>query len=96
MTNKRRLKKEIDYLVSELIYDCFTYQGLYEKADNAEAMQIVQKTLAARNELRNKANHQEMKEAGVSTKAYYNAITSQLVNTLDEGYDKLGKLVKKA
>lgn len=96
MTNKRRLKKEIDYLVSDLIYDCFTFLGLYESADNSEAMQVVQNTLIVRNELRDKANHPEKREAGVSVKSHYDAIARQLVSTLDEGYSKLGKLVKKA
>ena len=34
MTSRRRLKKEIDYVVSDLILDCFTYTSLYNKPND--------------------------------------------------------------
>ena len=41
MTSKRRLKKEIDYVVSDLILDCFTYTSLYEKPNDEAALLII-------------------------------------------------------
>ena len=93
MTSRRRLKKEIDYVVSDLILDCFTYTSLYEKSNDDAALLIVQDTLNLRNDLRNKANHPEQKETSVSIKSYYDDIAKALLEGVDAGYGKLGKMV---
>jgi hypothetical protein len=93
MTSKRRLKKEIDYVVSDLILDCFTYTSLYQKSNDAEAMEIVQGTLIMRNELRDLANHPEKRAETESVKSHYDNIAKTLIGGVDEGYGKLGKLV---
>jgi len=95
MTTKRRLKKEIDYVVSDLLIDCMTYANLYQKPDDAEANQIVQETMELRNKLRDLANHPEQKDNSEKAKAYYNNIAKTLVEEVDKGYGKLGKLVNK-
>ena len=94
MTSRRRLKKEIDYVVSDLVLDCFTYISLYEKSKEEETLQIVQNTLALRNELRDKANHPEQKEATGSVKSYYDSIAKVLIDSVEESYGKLGKLLE--
>ena len=93
MTSRRRLKKEIDYVVSDLILDCFTYTNLYQKTDDPEAMEIVQGTLILRNELRDLANHPEKRAESETVKSHYDNIAATLIGGLDEGYGKLGKLV---
>lgn len=95
MTTRRRLKKEIDYVVSDLILDCVTYTNLYQKPNDEEALQIVQDTLDLRNKLREQANHPEQKDNSQSAKSYYDSIAKTLVTGVDEGYGKLGKLVNK-
>ncbi|HAQ20567.1 MAG TPA: hypothetical protein DCR40_15260 [Prolixibacteraceae bacterium] len=93
MTSRRRLKKEIDYVVSDLILDCITYTNLYQKPNDAEAMEIVQGTLIMRNELRDLANHPEKRAESESVKSHYDNIAKTLIGGVDEGYGKLGKLV---
>jgi hypothetical protein len=94
MTSRRRLKKEIDYVVSDLVLDCFTFINLYQKSNDEETLQIVQNTLAMRNDLRNKANHPERKEANGTVKSYYDNIAKTLLDNVEEGYSKLGTLLK--
>ncbi|HAH23054.1 MAG TPA: hypothetical protein DCL77_04710 [Prolixibacteraceae bacterium] len=96
MTTRRRLKKEIDYAVSDLILDCMTYANLYQKPDDTDTTQIVQETMELRNKLRNMANHPEQKDNSESSKTYYDNIAKTLVEGVDKGYGKLGKLVNKA
>lgn len=96
MASRRRLKKEIDYLVSDMILDCFTFLSLDQKSKNEEALKVVEQTLSIRNELRDKANHPERKESGTSTKSYYDNIAKSLLEGLDGGYLKLVELIKKA
>lgn len=93
MTSRRRIKKEIDYVVSDLILDCLTYTHLYKKPDDEEALQIVQGTLMLRNELRDLANHPEKKSESESVKSHYDNIAKTLIGGVEEGYGKLGKLV---
>lgn len=93
MTSRRRIKKEIDYVVSDLILDCLTYTHLYKKDDDEEALQIVQGTLILRNELRDLANHPEKKSESESVKSHYDNIAKTLIGGVEEGYGKLGKLV---
>ena len=95
MTTRRRLKKEIDYVVSDLILDCMTYANLYQKQDDKEALGIVQDTLEMRNSLRNMANHPEQRSKKETVKSYYDSIALTLVEGVDKGYGKLGKLVNK-
>lgn len=93
MASRRRIKKEIDYVISDLVVDCFTYISLYKKPNDEETLQIVQNTLELRNELRNRANHPEKKADSVTVKGHYDDIAKTLIGGINEGYGKLGKLV---
>ncbi len=93
MTTRRRLKKEIDYVVSDLILDCFTYSSLYQNPNDEEVQNIVQGTLVLRNELRDLANHPERKDKDESVKNFYDSLAKTLIGGVEEGYGKLGKLV---
>lgn len=95
MTTRRRLKKEIDYVVSDLVIDCMTYANLYQKPNDKETLQIVEDTMELRNKLRNMANHPEQRNNNDSAKAYYDSISQTLIEGIDKGYAKLGKLVNK-
>jgi hypothetical protein len=94
MTTKRRLKKEIDYVVSDLILDCFTYANLYQKPNDEAVHEIVEGTLILRNELRDLANHPERRAETESMKSHYDNIAKTLIGGVNEGYEKLGKMVK--
>jgi hypothetical protein len=93
MTSRRRLKKEIDYVVSDLILDCFTYINLYQKPNDAETLEIVQGSLVLRDELRDLANHPEKRGEAETVKSFYDNIAATLIGGVDEGYSKLGKMV---
>ena len=95
MTTRRRLKKEIDYVVSDLILDCMTFANLYQKPNDQDAQGIVKETLDMRNTLRNMANHPEQRSKKETVKNYYDGIALTLVEGVDKGYVKLGKLVNK-
>lgn len=95
MTTRRRLKKEIDYVISDLVLDCMTYTHLYQKPNDEDALLIVQDTMEMRNKLRNDVNHPEQKENSQTTKSYYNNIAKTLLEGVDRGYSRLGKVINK-
>jgi hypothetical protein len=94
MASKQQLKKEIDYMVSDLVIDCFTVIGMKQNPNNDEIMKIIEKTLILRNELRTLANHPENKETSQSTKSYYNHIIKTLVEDVSASYQKVSELIK--
>ena len=95
MTTRRRLKKEIDYVISDLVLDCMTYAHLNNKPDDEGTLGIVQDTMTLRNKLRNDTNHPEQKDNTQTTKNYYNNIAKTLLEGVDQGYKRLGKIIKK-
>lgn len=93
MASRQRLKKEIDYIVSDLVIDCFTFMTMQQEPNKPEVLQIVQDTLNLRNELRNQVNHPEKKGESQTTKNYYDSIAKVLVDSIEASYQKLGKLI---
>lgn len=93
MASRQRLKKEIDYIVSDLVIDCFTFMTMQQEPNKPEVLEIVQDTLNLRNELRNQANHPEKKGESQTTKNYYDNIAKVLVDSIEASYQKLGKLI---
>lgn len=95
MTTRRRLKKEVDYVISDLVLDCMTYTHIQQKPNDEDALRIIQETMEMRTRLRNDINHPEQKENSQSTKSYYNNIAKTLFEGVDKGYGQLGKLINK-
>jgi len=92
MASKQRLKKEIDYVVSDLILDCYTFSSMQQKQNDEDVLHIIQDTLVLRNELREKINHPEKRGESETAKNYYDKIAKTLLDRVEEGYEKLGKL----
>ncbi len=93
MASRQRLKKEIDYIVSDLILDCFTFANLQQNPNDEAVLQIVQDTLTMRNELRLQVNHPEKRDASQTVKSYFDNIAKVLIDGVEEGYEKLGKMI---
>jgi hypothetical protein len=93
MASRQRLKKEIDYIVSDLIVDCFTLMTMQNEPNKPEVLEIVQDTLNLRSELRLQANHPEKRAESQSTKNFYDNIAKVLVDNIEASYEKLGKLI---
>lgn len=93
MASIRRLKKEIDYLVSELVIDCLSYSNLYAEANKDEAFLIIKEMLEVRTQVRNLANHPDGKDNRKLVRAHYRAATAKLGQGLENGYQRLEKLM---
>jgi hypothetical protein len=66
---------------------------MYQKTEDKEVQEIVQGTLILRNELRELANHPEKRAESETVKSFYDNLAETLVGGVEEGYDKLGKLM---
>jgi len=92
MASIKRLKKDIDYLTFAIIADCFNYNSY--NPGNEDVMNIVQETIALRNELRHKVSNPEVKEAG-ELKGYYKGIFNEVLTKADSSFAKLSEVIKK-
>ena len=92
MANLRNLKKDIDYLVGQVVMDCFDYIYVTPGADSEGAYEIIGEVLVLRNKLRNRANHPDGKDNPALIKKHYHQIGLDLVQGCDKCYDKLGAL----
>ena len=92
MANLRNLKKDIDFLVGQVVLDCFEYIYATENSDTEGAYSIVGEVLVLRNKLRNRTNHPDGKDNPALIKQFYRQIGTDLVEGCDECYNKLGKL----
>ena len=96
MANVRNLKKDIDYLVSLFVVDCFQYINYFEDADKEAAYKIVEKILVAHNDLRKRVNHPDGKDNPAIIRNYYREVSKDLMITCDKAYEELGQLVEKS
>ncbi|MDR3180487.1 MAG: hypothetical protein LBT61_00975 [Prevotellaceae bacterium] len=89
MASIRKIKKDIDYLISEVISDCCTFMALYPEKKQEEALALINETLDLRNALIVRANHPEGK-----AKAHYHAIFNDLLKGVDDSFQKISALTK--
>ena len=74
MASIRELKKDIDYLIFEVISDCFVYAGLHPDNKTDEVSGIISDAVNLRNDLITRVNNPEGKGEPKVIKAHYKAV----------------------
>lgn len=91
MANKRDAKKDINFLVGEVVSDCFMFLHVHEGKQEQEIITLMNETVELRNNLIHKVNHTPTTQKSV--KSYYQEIYKELTTTVDEQVKKLSKIV---
>ncbi|MGE0079486.1 MAG: hypothetical protein AB7S48_16615 [Bacteroidales bacterium] len=94
MANKRNLKKDVDFLVSEVVSDCYTYMLLNGEKNRDKALSIIESMLEKRNEFVTRINNPENKADAKAIKAHYKAIQQDLMVAVDDCFTKLSEITK--
>ncbi|MEW5844969.1 MAG: hypothetical protein AB1777_01750 [Bacteroidota bacterium] len=94
MASKRDLKKDIDYLVSEVISDCYTYMLINGDKKRDDAIAIIQSILDTRFDLIHRIKHPANKGDRKVVKAHYREIQKDALKAIDEHFTKLSELTK--
>ncbi len=94
MASKRDLKKDFDYLISEVIGDCYTFMLMNGDKKHDEAIAIIESVLEKRNDLIHQLKHPQNKGDRKAVKQYYRAVQEDMLKTIDESFTKLSKLIK--
>ena len=89
MASIRNIKKDIDYLICEVISDCCTFMALYPDKKQEEALALINETLDLRHTLIARVNHPEGR-----AKAHYRAIFNDLLKGVDESFQKISAFTK--
>lgn len=92
MANLRSIKKDIDYLVNEVVYDC--YLALYFHSDKREAViGVMQDAVELRNELFEMVNNPAEKHNPALVKKHYAFVRVQMFERIDGLFAKLSDAV---
>jgi hypothetical protein len=95
MASVRVLKKDIDYLVFEVISDCFTYSGLHPDNKTDEVSAIISDAVNFRNDLIARVNNPDGKDNPKILKAYYKSVEKDLIAGVDKLFSRLSSLSAK-
>jgi hypothetical protein len=95
MGSIRKLKKEIDAKVYELISDCFTYSELYPDKKSDEVASIISDTVHFRNDLIHRVNNPDPAADPKGVKAHYQLIKKDLNAGVDKLCERLSSVSKK-
>jgi len=95
MASVRELKKDIDYLVYEVISDCFVFSGLHPDIRSDEVSAIISEAVEFRNDLIARVNNPDGKDNPKIVKAYYKSVEKDLLTGVDKLFSKLSAMTKK-
>ena len=87
MGNLRKIKKDIDNNVFEVISDCFVFSELHPDMKTSDIAAIVEDAVNLRNDLISRVNNPEAKGDPTLVKKHFRSIKEDL----DSGTDKLCK-----
>jgi hypothetical protein len=95
MASVRELKKDIDYLIYEVISDCFVFSGLHPDIKSEELSAIISDAVDLRNDLIARVNNPDGKDNPKIVKAYYKSVGKDLLSGADNLFSRLSDLTKK-
>jgi hypothetical protein len=92
MASVRELKKDIDYLIFEVISDCFVFSNVHPEDKSDELSTIISDAVAFRNDLIARVNNPDGKDNPKIVKAYYKAVSKDLLSGVDKLFERLSSL----
>jgi hypothetical protein len=95
MASIRELKKDIDYLIYEVISDCFIYSNIHPENKTDELSSLISDAVEFRNELIARVNNPDGKDNPKIVKAYYKTVEKDLLTGVDKLFERLSILSTK-
>ena len=95
MANVRRLKKEIEFMSSQLIGDCIDYLDTFEDKKETSVLSIIEEAVLLNNTMLDRACHPDGKNNPKLVKQHYRNLKIDFIKGLDQAYGKLETLLKK-
>jgi hypothetical protein len=95
MASIRELKKDIDYLIYEVISDCFVYSNIHPENKTDELTALISDAVEFRNELIARVNNPDGKDNPKIVKTYYKTLEKDLLTGVDKLFERLSSLSAK-
>jgi len=95
MATLRRLKKEIEFMSSQLIGDCIDFLETFEDKKDTNILSIIEEAALLSNTMLDRACHPADKKNSKLVKQHYRLIKTDFIQGLDQAYGKLEGLIKK-
>ncbi|MBE6193729.1 MAG: hypothetical protein J6K33_02810 [Alistipes sp.] len=93
MANLRILKKEIDYRLEELVFDC-DMAIYFQPAKDKEIFAVMQQGVELRNALYVKANNPTEPHNPSLVRKYYAALRQEILASFGELFEKLSQIAE--
>lgn len=90
MASLRMIKKDIDFLASEIISDCWVYMYINPEEKTDQVVAIINDAVILRNELIDRVNSRQIENA----KKHYKAINQDLLKGVDALFMRISALIK--
>ncbi len=94
MASLRGIKRDIDYLVSAVMSDCYTC-AILKKESQDEVLGLIHEAIDARNSFIDRANHPAEKHNKHLVTKHYSALRSDLLVKVDEMFGRLSAICQK-
>ncbi len=91
MANLRNLKKEIDYRLEEVVFDC-DMAMCFQPSKEQEIFAVMQEAVAVRNSLLAKAMNPAEPHNASLVRKHYAALRAEMIAAFDALFDKLSKI----
>ena len=91
MANLRYLKKEIDYRLEEVVFDC-DMAICFQPSKETEIFEVMQEAVAIRNDLFTKANNPAEPHNPSLVHKHYAALRAEMVGEFEKLFEKLSKI----
>ncbi len=91
MANLRNLKKEIDYRLEEVVFDC-DMAMCFQPSKEQEIFAVMQEAVAVRNSLFAKAMNPAEPHNAWLVRKHYAALRAEMIAAFDALFDKLSKI----
>lgn len=94
MANCRNLKKDINYLVNEVVSDCLAYMFIHPEKNKEKAMDIVELTIEKRNQLIAKVSQAKKEKDPKKLKQMFTQLKKEMFDSIDASFLNLSQLTK--
>lgn len=94
MASVRTLKKDINFLTSELVTQAYLNQLIFNKISDDALVDHITKAVDFRNNFVERANHPDGKDNAKLVKAYYRTLRKEMVEEFGVLYEALAQQLK--
>lgn len=94
MASKKNLKKDINFLIDEVIGTCLIRQSIQTGKQEKELDDIMNEMLIFRDEMIEKVNNPQLTEADKNLRTYYRNLYGELIKKVNDTFDKLNEMTE--